>query len=219
MLQANIISNIQKTLRSSVASSGGSGGGEPPFIPINLIGVSEQFDNAAWSKVRATVTANTANAPTGALTADKLIATSVATDHKISKAVAGCTASVAYTFSVYLKQAGLQWVALYNAVGKGQYFDLQNGTVGGVFIGAPSDATIADAGGGWWRCSITATSATTTLTHVIFLANGATGYSFTGDDIAGVYAWGAQLEIGSTVNTYIPAPQRVDNVSSNKLRT
>lgn len=202
---------VKAPLTRPIASplSGGGGGG-PPFIPINLIGVSEQFDNAAWSKVQATVTANTANAPTGALTADKLIATSVAADHKISKAVAGCTASVAYTFSVYLKQAGLQWVALYNAfynaLGKGRYFDLQNGTVGGVFIGAPSDATIADAGGGWWRCSITATSATTTLTHVIFLANGATGYSFTGDSIAGVYAWGAQLEIGSTVNTYIPAP-------------
>lgn len=202
--------SISPSIASSIASplvGPLSGGGEAaPFIPVNLIGFSEAFNNAAWSKVRLSVSADAGNGPTGAATADKLIATSDDTDHKISKGISGITNGATYTFSVYLKMAGLRWVAVYNAVGKGRYFDLQDGAKGSAFVGAPPADTIIDAGDGWWRCSVTAVATSTTMTPFIYLVEGNGDASFIGNDADGVLAWGAQLEIGGIVNQYAPVP-------------
>jgi hypothetical protein len=45
------------------------------WAPHNLLTYSEQFDNAAWSKTRCTITSNQAVAPDGSLTADLMTAT------------------------------------------------------------------------------------------------------------------------------------------------
>jgi hypothetical protein len=42
-------------------------------VPWNLLQQSETFDNASWSKLGATVTANDITAPNGTLTADKVV--------------------------------------------------------------------------------------------------------------------------------------------------
>ena len=42
------------------------------LVPYNLVQYSEQFDNVAWTKFNATVTANTAVAPDGNTTADTI---------------------------------------------------------------------------------------------------------------------------------------------------
>lgn len=66
----------------------------------NLLTYSEQFDNAAWVKNNATVTANSTTDPNGGSTADTLTATS-------SNATIYQTVTLAnspYTFSIYLKR-------------------------------------------------------------------------------------------------------------------
>ena len=53
----------------------------------NLVLRSEEFNNAAWTKTSATVTANAATAPNGTLTADKLITDSGATGGRVSVSI------------------------------------------------------------------------------------------------------------------------------------
>lgn len=204
----SIAQSVAGSVASSLASSvAGSGGDVVPFIPINLIGVSEQFDHASWAKTRLTVSANTANGPTGTLTADKLVDSVDASDHKISKGAVVASATL-YTFSVYLKMLETRWVCLYNAAAKGRYFDLQAGAMGGTFAGAPDFSTITPAENGYFRCSISVVSTSATSTNFLYLggAGGAPSLSYAGNGTDGLLAWGAQLEIGGTVNTYVPAP-------------
>lgn len=53
----------------------------------NLVGYSEQFDNAAWTKARSSITANLATAPDGTATADKLVEdTTTSNTHTINPA-------------------------------------------------------------------------------------------------------------------------------------
>lgn len=196
---------IHREIHRPLSSPLAGGGGAAPFIPVNLIGVSEQFDHASWAKANLTVSANVINGPTGTLTADKLIASVVNSDHKISKGTV-VTNGETYTFSVYLRQAEYRWALLYCAALKGQYFDLQLGVKGGTFVGAPPASTIVDAGGGWWRCSISAVSTSTLFTAFIYCATANGSAVFAGNESDGIHAWGAQLEIGSIANTYVPVP-------------
>jgi hypothetical protein len=54
----------------------------------------------------------------------------------------------------------------------------------------------------WFRCSLTHTPTTTTRLYRIGTYNGGITYAGTGTDF--VYLWGAQLELGSTISSYIP---------------
>lgn len=66
----------------------------------NLLTYSQEFDNAAWTKTSATVTANSDTAPDGTSTADTIAASGAnGTALQSFTAVAGD-----YTFSVYLKR-------------------------------------------------------------------------------------------------------------------
>ena len=71
-------------------------------VPYNLLTYSEQFDNATWTKVNSTITANQATAPNGTLTADLYTATT-ASDRIQSAAPA---ISATYTFSIWVKNTG-----------------------------------------------------------------------------------------------------------------
>jgi hypothetical protein len=73
--------------------------------------------------------------------------------------------------------------------------------------------TITSAGNGWYRISVTMASfIVATPSYFIFaLSNsttptydGAGNPTYTGNASNGLYIWGAQLEIGSVANTYIP---------------
>ena len=189
------------TRAADVASITGSNFGT---TRTNLLVRSEEFDNASWSKLRSTITANAITAPNGTQTADLQIATSVAGTHKVfqSATFAGQTG----TASVYAKAGGYNWLFLiFSASGDtGVYFNLSNGTIGTVSAGYT--ASITSAGDGWYRCSvsITTTSASWFLNTLVATADGTS--SFTGNDSSGIYIWGAQLEVGSAATPYIQSP-------------
>lgn len=154
------------------------------FLPVNLFTKTEQFDNAAWSKTAITVTANTTVAPDGATTAETLTITSGL--HNIRQDVT-VLASTQYTFSFYalrgtatdLRYAVYNMNALSFIVGGTSYYALTNGST-------------------WSRISVTFTtpSGCTTIRPWMLRDSGVASGT--------VFLWGAQLEIGGTMNTYVP---------------
>lgn len=170
----------------------------------NLVTYSEQFDNAAWAKLLATIQSNVAIGPDGTQTADKLIP-----DNASSGQVTGVeamTASTTFTFSVFAKKAELGFVFLRvrgnDNVDTGAYFNLNTGVVGTVESGVT--AAIQSVGSGWYRCSITKSSGSgATAPRQRIIPTNTDGNWDTGNGYSGVYIWGAQLEAGAFPTSYI----------------
>jgi hypothetical protein len=171
----------------------------------NLVTYSEQFDNAAWTKVRSSITANTIVAPDGTLTGDKLVENTDTNSHYVLQdfSQAGVTT---YTATVYAKAGERRWLRLVgsttsNADARTANFDLVSGGLGTL---SNATATITPVGNGWYRCSITFTSsADATYRFSMWLLNDSQGASYTGNGFNGLFIWGAQLEAGAFPTSYI----------------
>lgn len=157
----------------------------------NLLERSEEFADAYWGS-SALITSNVAVAPNGTSTADKLTPSTVLGGQFIG-ASATSVAGV-HTYSLYAKADGYSWIILYVAgPNLGRFFNVSNGTIGSVFVGAPTSSNITPVGNGWFRCEITVTSAITTPTVRIYGRSEDNQGSFAGDGTSGILIWGAQL--------------------------
>jgi hypothetical protein len=181
-------------------------------LNTNLLTFSDQFDNSVWVKqFGLTVSANSTTAPDGTQTADKLIeGTSAGAAYTVSYASYTFLGGQQYTFSVYLK-AGERTRALIgfntaSANSPGFIVDLNAGTV--VETRGIASAVMVNAGNGWWKLI-----ATWTVSGPIFSSSfnfgptaNTTSFSsttgYTGNGSSGIYAWGAQLEFGSSASAY-----------------
>ena len=169
----------------------------------NLFTYSEQFDNAAWTKSNATITANATTSPDGTVDADALIETTATGTH-VTYQVFTFVAATAYTYSVYVKANGrtkFDFASL-SGFSPGASFDLT--AVTATPLGATSAATITAVGNGWYRCTATRTSAGGSDQAQIRLVDAAGASTYTGDGTSGIYLWGAQLEAGAFATSYIP---------------
>ena len=157
---------------------------------------------------------NAATAPDGTLTGDMLVEDATASStHYARNSIVKTAVVTTYTYSVYLKAAERTWAQI--SIGHDAspllanvYIDLSTGALGAsaisVFTGL-SVATPTDAGNGWWRCAITATTGTElSVNGNVLLATGNNVNIFSGGGTSGIYVWGAQLETGSTVSAYSP---------------
>lgn len=169
----------------------------------NLLTFTQQFDNAAWTRLQASVTANAEASPDGTTTADRLIADASNASHQATQSVT--TTATATTYSVYAKPSGYNWVALGitdgGSTARVAYFNISTGVVGTVAAGIT--ASITPAGNGWYRCVATvATALAGTNPCRIYVTNADNILVFTGDGTSGIYLWGAQLELGTTATDY-----------------
>ncbi|CAB4139309.1 hypothetical protein UFOVP351_36 [uncultured Caudovirales phage] len=168
--------------------------------PKNLLGFTQEFDNAAWTKTRSSITPNAAVAPDGTTTADKLVTDTTAGSHIVFQQLS-TQAAGSYVFSVYAKAAELSSITLQQTISTtyGATFNLLTGAVSGLIGGAVGTATAV--GDGWYRCSIAYTT-----TSAIAL----TGAIYTGfppnDGTSGVFLWGAQLSNSASLDPYVYNP-------------
>jgi len=165
----------------------------------NLAFYSEQFNNAYWGKLNTSVDSNVTTSPDGYTNADRLKDDAVSGSHYVASSAITVTNATQYTFTAYLKADTLTWARLELFSG-GCFFNLSNGTLG---TASGVTATVTSVGNGWYRCSVMATSASTSAYPAVRLTtgNGVFGYAGNG---SGVYIWGAQLELGSFATSYIP---------------
>ena len=187
----------------------------------NLLLRSEEFDNASWVKVRASISANTITAPNGTLTADTGIEdTSSSTTHNPLIQDATIVANGTYTASLYVRakerSRGAIWFSSPDSANyvSGE-FNLNTGTIATVIAGTGSGASaaISNVGDGWFRVSITGSigSSLTTGRLVLRMADANGSVVYTGNGTSGIYFWGAQLEQSATVGEYIPTTSAINS--------
>lgn len=174
-------------------------------LKINWILQSATFENFSWTKLRATVTANTGAAPDGTTAADTLTGDGTSGGPTSVHQSGPVSANAAYTLSVWAKAGTATWLVIYGFDGTttaGQWFDLSAGTIGqtGTGMAAPRIQAFP---GGWYRCSVSMTvGASATTLRMEFAQAVANGAALTGDTKT-LSLWGAQLETGSVATSYI----------------
>jgi hypothetical protein len=179
----------------------------------NLVLRSEEFDDAAWTKTRSSITANAIIAPDGTLTGDKVFVDTQNGWHYIFAQTISVTSGAIYTLSFYAKRAEQEYIQAHlpsgqfgdSNQGNGAVFNLTTGTISAQGANLLA-ASIISVGNGWYRCSITkAATSTGSALIPITLVNQATFSTsgYTGDGFSGIYVWGAQLEVGAFPTSYI----------------
>lgn len=174
----------------------------------NLLFYTEQFNNAAWSKNRTTVTADSGISPDGVTSADALVETTDTGTHTITDSVS-CSASTAYVWSIYVKQVpgGTQRVRLRASDSGGFINDALFNFNTNQLVTPGATKGFESVGNGWYRVWVSGTTsaAATTLSLDIWQLQGDTSTSsYTGDGVSSVLIWGAQVEAGSVPTTYQP---------------
>ena len=175
------------------------------WAPHNLLPRSNEFSHSDWQKANLTATAASAVSPDGTSNAYKLEAT--ATAATTFRCLQTAVASTYCTFSVYVKQGtGATTANNFLLRNFTTATTLLSGTLNystGVFsyVTGSSGVVIEDAGGGWWRVCMSVSSGMTSGDAMSGYV-GFIGVSQTAGDH--LYAYGAQLNIGSTATAYLP---------------
>jgi hypothetical protein len=173
----------------------------------NLFLQSQTFNNASWVKNNASITTAATTAPDSTNTGQKLVEDSATSLHYVSQApvIVGSTITV----SVYAKQSERTRLLIRENSNTGAYsvFDVSTGSV--ITNSGIATGSIVSAGNGWYRCSITATFTASGSTNfgIFLMPNAGTLFAdatYAGNGTSGLFIWGSQIEIGSTLNTYIP---------------
>jgi hypothetical protein len=163
----------------------------------NLLTKTEQFDDAAWTKLNASVSANvTATTdPIGGSTADKIVENTATGQHGLGQTFNVVT-GVDYIYTAYAKAAErsvFRFIRNTTSVPvHAPVFNLQTGVASGT--GSP---TITSAGDGWYKCSFlfTATATASAGYDLIMYPTGTNDY--TGDGTSGMFIWGADLRVAN----------------------
>jgi hypothetical protein len=168
----------------------------------NLLLRSDDFANAAWSVINATITANATASPDGTINADLVTYTGGASNGPRQLILASAGAK---TYSFYVKNSsGARYFQILTdgSVQSFANYDIQTQTTGTVGTSV-SAVSIINAGNGWYRLTMTATDAIATNVYIGLVASLTAGWS-AGASSGAFFVYGAQLEAGAFATSYIP---------------
>lgn len=139
------------------------------FVQTNLVLRSEEFDNASWSTAALTISANDIVSPNGYQNAEALIETTAASAfHFSQQTITKAASAIQYTFSIYVKAKG-RLLGISVASGSGGAVCRFNPATGlftqtAVAYGTWSaqSSTATLVGNGWYRVVLVGTSDTAT---------------------------------------------------------
>tara|TARA_R110002167_G_scaffold360057_1_gene577408 strand:- start:24 stop:1313 length:1290 start_codon:yes stop_codon:yes gene_type:complete len=187
-----------------------SDGGCPSLLlepaSTNLITYSEDFSDSYWTITDSSIVSGSAS-PNGDMSAFKLIeGTSTGTHLVFNTSNVTVLNSTRYTSFIYAKKGDNNWIALAEGTSTTAtaYFDLLNGVVGNVIGTGSPTANIESLSGGWYKCSISYTTVSTSIRLRVYASKDGTTVSYAGDGASYIYIWGAQLEQNSHATSYIP---------------
>ena len=171
----------------------------------NLYTYSSDFTNANWgAKTGLSITGDSIVAPDNTQTGDTFTITSAGSRFVVQTKTV--TASTSQAISVYAKKGNVDWVAIQLVDGantRSFTFNLATGALGSQLSGGagltPYGSAIADAGNGWYKCTLYAATVGTSISARVLPAAGATNVSPGVGSY--IYAWGAQFESGQTSST------------------
>jgi hypothetical protein len=168
----------------------------------NLLLYSDDLTQSAWTKTRSTITSNTATAPDGTVTADKIVEDTSTNTHYADQEVTVGAAQSSFSFAVVLASSGRNFAAIQLVSSGGSiiaYFNVASGTVGTTFADSGTwtrhERRITSLGSGWYLCVVTGVklNSDTQVFARIYPASADGTISYTGNVSNGVLAWRATL--------------------------
>ena len=174
----------------------------------NLISYSDDITNAWWGKVFVSDYSNAAVGPTGTLNADLIVPSAVTnSSHYLQKTGIATTVSTTYTYSLYVKSAGVTKFAILMFQNSSPYtqfgfasVDLGDATISGS-IG--SGATIESVGNGWYRLSVSGAALTTVSNPRLWFQDSTGNFTYTPNGYDGLLVAGQQFEANSFPSSLI----------------
>ena len=168
---------------------------------------SQDFRASNWVASNVDITGNITADPKGVENADELIPNTTNTFHHVQSVTSGMSNYQPTTYSIFVKKAGLSQVELlfsnsvspFNVYGQVK-FDLDTLQTFGTTIG---DFEYQDYGNGWYRLAITGITTSSNPAIVRAAAFKLESQTFTGNDVDGLFVWGAQVEINPIASSYV----------------
>jgi hypothetical protein len=172
-----------------------------------LLPYSEDFSGYAGANFN--VVSNDAISPDGTQTAD-FVRENSGTNQKYFYKDSSITSGTEYTQSIFVKSNGTRYFQITGSTGFSTAmrvnFDLQEGVIT-LNVNA-NDASITKFPNDWYRVSVTDTATSTTTGRLVYgligTADSGRLAAYSGDTSKGIYAWGAMLEAGDFLTSYIP---------------
>ena len=188
----------------------------------NLLINSEDLTSVSWISAGLTMVANSTIAPDGTLTADSWVETAATSGHGryYNVGLAALPRDLKRTYSIYVKAlGGTPYV---------QFGDSANGQFGGFIVDLATGAVtqnsasltykIEDALNGFWRISVTLTTAIQVAWFVgsclTSTAGSAYGDNHVGSITRGLYVWGAQVVNANWAGPYVKTAGTAINTGS-----
>ena len=180
----------------------------------NLLVYPRNFDNAAWTKARCSILPNVGVAPSGSMTAEKLIEDTTTGGHYVEQipVIVGVNT---YERAVFVKAAEKKKVYLefYSRPTTTSFAAIGFDTATGTFVlpstggGASQTYSAIAYPDGWWllKQMVTLGSADAECyCRVTLLGVGETTTGYTGDGTSGLYIWHMQLVLGPQPSAIVP---------------